>query len=242
MTRFSPPGAAAEDQRRLTCQASLQQSDGLFQAARSVSVAAAPLPIFYALSQGGRAIAAAARAAKGEQWKLNGHGIKAKALDGPLTAVSVATDQPGRPGSFVRLTELIGLPVWGRDVEVPFGESMGRPAAERAGHPRARRRPLRAQVPDRRDSCQPARPHPYPRCGHAERSARLAGRGAESSGRVAQAGNVADALIAERGRVPQKHSLAVDDAPTSSSIPRASARSKPFSTAPEVAGSEMGRT
>jgi hypothetical protein len=122
VTRFSPPGAAAEDQRRLTCQASLQQSDGLFQAARSVSVAAAPLPIFYALSQGGRAIAAAARAAKGEQWKLNGHGIKAKALDGPLTAVSVATDQPGRPGSFVRLTELIGLPVWGRDVEVPFGE------------------------------------------------------------------------------------------------------------------------
>jgi hypothetical protein len=121
--RWNPPGAAGStDERRLTYQTSLQQSEELFSAAARVSTAAAPLSIFYALSQGCRAIAAAARGAAGDRWKLNGHGIKAKGLDGSLPEVTVSTDPEGRPGSFVRLSELLGSPVWGRDVAISFRE------------------------------------------------------------------------------------------------------------------------
>ena len=59
-TRSDPPGQAASDRaRRQTYGAALQQFDELLAAARAAGHASRPLPLFYALSQAGRAIAAA---------------------------------------------------------------------------------------------------------------------------------------------------------------------------------------
>lgn len=72
-TRADPPGLAATDEeRRAIFAASLQQAEDLFEAAASVGPFARPLPLFYAVSQAGRAIAAA-RTPVG--WRVAGHGL-----------------------------------------------------------------------------------------------------------------------------------------------------------------------
>src|SRR6266516_5009172 len=71
--RAAPTGAAAVDAgRRRTFVASLRQAEELAAAARVVGYAARPLPLFYALSQAGRAIAAAHLSGA---WELRGHGL-----------------------------------------------------------------------------------------------------------------------------------------------------------------------
>lgn len=73
-TRADPPVLAVGDEgRRRVYTAALQQFEELLGAAGQVSAWARPLPLFYALSQVGRAIAAA-RATN--QWRLSGHGLK----------------------------------------------------------------------------------------------------------------------------------------------------------------------
>jgi hypothetical protein len=69
--------------------------------------------VFYGLSQAGRAIAAAASAGAGG-WELEGHGITCvfQALRGPLPTVRVQAGKEGSTGSFVRLSELLGSPLW----------------------------------------------------------------------------------------------------------------------------------
>jgi hypothetical protein len=58
--RAAPTGSAAADHdRRATFVASLRQAEELAEAARVAGYAARPLPLFYCLSQAGRAIAAA---------------------------------------------------------------------------------------------------------------------------------------------------------------------------------------
>jgi len=86
-TRASPPGyASADRQRRQVYSAALAQFDELIEAAAAVGPASRPLPLFYALSQAGRAIAAAHVQ---EPWRLRGHGLSAKPLDGQLLDVRV---------------------------------------------------------------------------------------------------------------------------------------------------------
>lgn len=85
-TRARPPAHASKDERRGTYGAALAQFDELMTAAAANSAAARPLPLFYALSQAGRAIAAA-RAA--DPWRLRMHGLTAPELDGPLLSVAV---------------------------------------------------------------------------------------------------------------------------------------------------------
>jgi hypothetical protein len=71
-TRANPPGKAADDDyRRALYGASLEQFEQLLKAAESVDAAARPLPLFYALSQAGRAIVAA----RGESPDIDGHGL-----------------------------------------------------------------------------------------------------------------------------------------------------------------------
>lgn len=73
LSRSHPPGRAGEnDSRRKLYAAALQQFEELMHAAGSVSAAARPLPLFYALSQASRAVAAA----QGAAWHLSGHGLK----------------------------------------------------------------------------------------------------------------------------------------------------------------------
>jgi hypothetical protein len=60
MTRSDPPGAAIGDLRAAdTYRSSMEQFEELIRAAATVGYAARPLPLFYALSQAGRAIVAA---------------------------------------------------------------------------------------------------------------------------------------------------------------------------------------
>lgn len=92
--RVSPPGAAADDRDRSgTFQTALEQSQQLMDAAERAGYATRPLQLFYALSQGGRAVAAASVRlpttspdpnrpgqfkSRKLSWKLRGHGITAK--------------------------------------------------------------------------------------------------------------------------------------------------------------------
>jgi hypothetical protein len=100
-SRQSPPGAASERfpdnidaatgdltpegaARVGTYRAALEQAEQLMKAAASTGPAAQPLPLFYALSQFGRAMAAAAPSldtSTGE-FRLKGHGVRATNLDG----------------------------------------------------------------------------------------------------------------------------------------------------------------
>jgi hypothetical protein len=71
--RAAPTGMAAKDPaRKATFLAALRQAEELAKAADAADYAARPLPLFYALSQAGRAIAAAHLPGSGQ---LNGHGL-----------------------------------------------------------------------------------------------------------------------------------------------------------------------
>lgn len=74
MLRARPPGlACGDDDRRAVFAAALEQSEQLMRAAAAVGYAARPLPLFYSLSQAGRAIAAARLS--GSAWRLMSHGL-----------------------------------------------------------------------------------------------------------------------------------------------------------------------
>lgn len=115
-TRWNPPaGATATAERRSTYVFALEQAEQMFRAAATVDPATRPLLVFYGLSQAGRAIAAAASSIEsGDGWKLSGHGISSVGLDGPLPEVEVRTGKNAGHESFVRLSELLGSPLWAR--------------------------------------------------------------------------------------------------------------------------------
>lgn len=115
-TRWNPPAPTTTAvERRTTYVFALEQAEQMFRAATAIGTATRPLLIYYGLSQAGRAIAAAASSiSSGDKWRLNGHGIKSVALDGPLPDVEVRTERPDDRGSFVRLSELLNSPLWGK--------------------------------------------------------------------------------------------------------------------------------
>lgn len=64
LSRSNPPGRTTKSEsRRMLYAAALQQFEELMNAAGAVSAAARPLPLFYAMSQASRAVAAAQGAA-----------------------------------------------------------------------------------------------------------------------------------------------------------------------------------
>ena len=74
--RAAPPGLAAKnDDRRRVFSAALQQFDELIVASDRAGPASAPLTLFYALSQAGRAIAA--DRCTDDRWDFEGHGLQA---------------------------------------------------------------------------------------------------------------------------------------------------------------------
>jgi hypothetical protein len=116
-TRWNPPRAATADEaRRRTYVFALEQAEQMFHAAAGTGLATRPLLVFYGLSQAGRAIAAAAASAGADRWEPEGHGIAcvAQTLRGPLPGVRVQAGRKGNAGSFVRLSELLGSPLWPR--------------------------------------------------------------------------------------------------------------------------------
>lgn len=104
-TRARPPGRAGEEDRRATYGTALEQFEELLGAASAASPGVRPLPLFYALSQAGRAIAAANLP---DAWKLKGHGIScgnlspASVLDLEITLRS--DPDPEKPDSFHGVT------------------------------------------------------------------------------------------------------------------------------------------
>ena len=112
-TRWNPPAAAAAiSERRATYVFALEQAEQMFRAATTVGIATRPLLVFYGLSQAGRAIAAAA--SNTDAWKLNGHGVSTVGLKNRLSDIEVRTGKQGEHGSFVRLSELLDSPLWGK--------------------------------------------------------------------------------------------------------------------------------
>lgn len=105
--RSRPPGAADLPSRRPTFTAALEQCEQLFVAAAAVGYAARPLPLFYALSQAGRAIAAALDFSD-KSWRLKGHGVRSHRFDAErLWDVEV---QNHGSDSYTRVAELLDSP------------------------------------------------------------------------------------------------------------------------------------
>ena len=94
--RSAPPGLADEPERRAVFGAALQQSQELMAAAEQVGFASKPLPLFYSLSQAGRAITAARMA--GSTWEIRGHGLRI-GLAGDDVSLATVTPTPFEDGS-----------------------------------------------------------------------------------------------------------------------------------------------
>jgi hypothetical protein len=110
-TRANPPGLAArDDDRRAVFAAALQQAEDLYDASAAVGPFARPLPLFYAVSQAGRAIAAARTPS---DWRVSGHGLAEDRSTsawrrGDLKRFRVKP-QSG-PGVFGSVAQALGLP------------------------------------------------------------------------------------------------------------------------------------
>lgn len=116
-TRWKPPGAAGSTPARaLTYVFALEQAEQMFKAAASVGQATRPLLAYYGLNQAGRAIVAAATSVHGDDWRLSGHGITARNLDGTLPEIAIRSEAAGSTGSFVRLSEVLDSPLWNEPV------------------------------------------------------------------------------------------------------------------------------
>jgi hypothetical protein len=108
-TRADPPGRASEPERRGTYAMALEQFEELLGAAENASPAVRPLPLFYAVSQAGRAIAAADLP---DAWKLHGHGLVCSDLS-PVSVLELEiAPRPNRdavvPDSFHGVTAATG--------------------------------------------------------------------------------------------------------------------------------------
>jgi YaaC-like Protein len=120
-TRWNPPPvASACPERRKTYVFALEQAEQMFRAAAGAGVATRPLLAFYGLSQAGRAVAAAATAATGDEWALEGHGIRCPGgtLRGPLPFIEVQAGGDKDRGSFARLSRLLGSSLWPKQDQV----------------------------------------------------------------------------------------------------------------------------
>ena len=103
-TRSARPGKAHEDAKRgAVYGAALQQFEELMRAAATAGNASRPLPLFYAVSQAGRAIAAAW--ADGP-WTREGHGLKHSM--GRSALRSTVKPDPGPEDSFSHVAAVTG--------------------------------------------------------------------------------------------------------------------------------------
>lgn len=90
--RAQPP-PRVEGERAKVFVSALEQAEQLMRAADDVGPAASPLLLFYALSQAGRAIAAARL---DDVWRLSGHGLKAPTPADPSTGLLGRVVKPDR--------------------------------------------------------------------------------------------------------------------------------------------------
>jgi hypothetical protein len=129
LSRHGPPGAAAGDEEASgVFRAALEQFEELMRAAAETGPAARPLPLFYALSQAGRAIVAARG---GPDHKVHGITLHARAdavfetviepvatgkLPGQYQAVSIAVASPVLSGPTPLAALFASLPETGNEI------------------------------------------------------------------------------------------------------------------------------
>jgi hypothetical protein len=78
--RADPPGVAgADEDRRQVFQSALAQAEELWDAAAVAGAASRPLPLFYCVSQAGRALCAAWTTA--DEWRPRNHGLRRRESD-----------------------------------------------------------------------------------------------------------------------------------------------------------------
>ena len=102
-------GLATTDEARLqTFGAALEQFEQLLRSAMTSPPTTAPLPLFYALSQAGRAIAAACHP-DAERWSIHGHGLKGPrgSYPNPVGEAVIRTDDSDR-GAYRIVSEATG--------------------------------------------------------------------------------------------------------------------------------------
>ena len=118
--RAQPP-PLVKGERRIVFASALEQSEQLMLAASATGPAARPLPLFYALSQAGRAIAAARLR---ECWRLAGHGLTTPAEDTEtsllrrVVRVDSRAPRQDRRHSFAGVAEATGSAVLSSTVEL----------------------------------------------------------------------------------------------------------------------------
>lgn len=144
-SRAAPPGLAEQSERRLVYSSALVQFEELMVAARAASPQTLPLSLFYALSQAGRAIAAARL--EGE-WRLQGHGLKSTRLDSPdlrEVRIEAVPSAKGRPDAFSAVSRAIGseMPTAPLDLEQLWASL---PVLEKLLPELEARKPLHAEV------------------------------------------------------------------------------------------------
>jgi len=128
LTRAMPAGRAGEADRHGTYSAALGQFEELLNAAAVASPASRPLPLFYALSQAGRAIAAAGA---DMPWRLVGHGIQTSSLNvEDVLTVRVKERKQGTPKQPADSKEPDKQAIDERQEEAPADESAEEPAEE----------------------------------------------------------------------------------------------------------------
>lgn len=107
--RSQPPGLASSGDRRHTFTAALEQAEQLLHTAAQMGSETRPINLFYGLSQGARAVAAALDP-NADTWRLRGHGIEQDtSLDRPIPSIRVK-DTPEERGSFTRVARILGSP------------------------------------------------------------------------------------------------------------------------------------
>jgi hypothetical protein len=104
-----------QERRERTFWAALQQFEELLDAAGTVGPASRPLPLFYALSQAGRAITAAHGPAP---WELSGHGLKLSQNSSHSLLERTVRPAPKRADSFHRVAKTIDSDVLTGPVEL----------------------------------------------------------------------------------------------------------------------------
>jgi len=119
-TRASPPGlASSEPERRATYAAALQQFDDLMDAAAAVGPVSRPLPLYYAVHQAGKAIAAAWVK---DDWRVRGHGLTEHKRDRTEWETNVlryrVRPQKDQPGVFGAVASTVGVTRLTSSVEV----------------------------------------------------------------------------------------------------------------------------
>ncbi|MFB9509946.1 YaaC family protein [Streptomyces aurantiacus] len=113
--------ASVEPERRAVFVAALEQAEQFTEAAVNAGPATRPVQIFYALSQFGRAIAAASSLLGKDEWRLKGHGIGTRNID-TSNGLALVEVTPTLKGSLAGVARAMGVKPLEAQVPLRLGD------------------------------------------------------------------------------------------------------------------------